>query len=151
MVNLRTFITHISAFSVIATQVLCGCVNASDTLPRAADVPSVLAVSASHHETSSAERPPCHGHENSTRLGQADSVDVHDCEHCSTSLHMAGPSKAPVLIGTSTVELPDLSVAPVIGLASVIPGVHFADSWPPADEVALRADTLVSLKLLLLI
>ena len=151
MPRLRTFISHVAAFSVIATQVLCGCVSASDALMVMPDSPSAMSSSLAHHESPRAERPPCHGEADSLSHGVSGATDEHDCAHCASSLAMAGHGDSPVLLGTNTLELPDLGVAPVSGPASVIPRNHFSDSGPPAVEPLLPAETLVSLKLLLLI
>ncbi|MEL7025289.1 MAG: hypothetical protein AAGL69_16265 [Pseudomonadota bacterium] len=152
MSRLRTIVSQIAAFSVIATQLLCGCAGASDVMPVIVDSPAAMSASSLHHEGERTERPPCHGQADSAAEGPGGAPDdAHDCTHCASSLAMAGHGELPVLLATVTTELPDLGAEPEPVRSSVIPRTHLFDSGPPAVAASLPAETLVSLKLLLLI
>ena len=113
MTRLRTIVSNIATFSVIATQLLCGCVSASDSMLMIADSPETMSASSLRHESAGTERPPCHGQTDSVPQGPSGAPDdAHDCAHCASSLAMAGPGDAPVLLGAGTVELPDVGPAP---------------------------------------
>jgi hypothetical protein len=141
MPRIRNTIAQIAAFSIVATQLLCGCVG----------TPSIDVAATAHASSTSVDTPPCHGDTPEPSHHAGESPDEHDCAHCQSDVAMASVSDAPSASTTTQPFNPDLGPAPERLTGAIAPTRYYAGNGPPSGAPALNPETLVSLNILLLI
>ena len=140
MPRFRSAISVLAAFSVIATQLLCGCAEAA-AAPMAA---------MAHEAPADSHVQPCHGERDSVAEPAASS-EPHDCAHCATDTVMAAVADIEPILPASEPEAPDLAPAIESAGAHLAPRAIDHGSGPPSGAPPIPPETLVSLHILLLI
>ncbi len=141
MPRIRTTIAQIAAFSIVAAQLLCGCVGMPD---------SAIAVGL-HDASAAAEKPPCHGDNTETTTPATESPDDHDCAHCQSEVSMVTVADAPAALPANQSADPEFGPAPLSIARAFTPLRHERYRGPPSSPYTTSPETLVSLNILLLI
>lgn len=137
----RTSVAHVLAFSLIAGQLLCGCV--ADSVQA-----SLIEHTASYTAAIIADAP-CHG-EPSEPI-ERDAGSEHDCAHCETVSVAGSVAEAPIAILIGERDSPDSGPLTAKVFCSVASFRQTSDTSPPLSSNPYLAETLVAQHILLLV